>query len=297
MLLILQKYATIILVIKMKIKANAKINLTLDVVRRRSDGYHDVEMIMQTLALCDEIEINKTEKGILLSGSGAGLAYDESNLAYRAAQLFFDKCKIDGGAQIYIEKKIPICAGLAGGSSDAAAVLTGLNELFGMPLTKGELMETGAKLGADVPFCIMKGTALAQGIGEILSPIAPIDDVNVVLVKPDIGVSTPWAYKNLELEKIGHPDTEKAVRCIESGDTGTLWKTCANVFESVVFTHYPIVKEIKESMASCGADLSLMSGSGPTVFGIFENENNAKAAYKFFKEKFKETFLTKNYNV
>ena len=281
----------------MKIDANAKINLMLDVVRKRDDGFHDVKMIMQTLELCDVITAEKADSEIELSGSDKSLEYGESNLAYRAAILFFEKSGIKGGAKIHIEKNIPICAGMAGGSSDAAATLLILNALYGYPLTEDILIKESAALGSDVPYCIMKGTALAEGRGEILTKISTFNADNILIVKPDIDISTPWAYKSLKLNEINHPDVDCAIKCIEEKNTKKLYSLFENVFEAVVFNEYPEVKNIKEKMYELNAKASLMSGSGPTVFGIFENEINAKNAYNYFKKKYTQVFLTKTYNV
>ena len=280
----------------MKFYANAKINLMLDVTGKRADGFHDVKMIMQTLELCDVITTQVCKSGIELDGTDSNLRYDESNLAYRAAVLFFEKSGIAGGARIHLEKNIPICAGMAGGSSDAAAVLLALNTMYGFPITQDTLIKESACIGSDVPYCIMKGTALAEGRGELLTQLAPFTAENVLIVKPDIDISTPWAYKSLQLDKIHHPDVDKAVKCIESGNREKLYNLFENVFENVVFEHYPEVEGIKADMKRLGADAALMSGSGPTVFGIFENSENAKKAYGYFKENYNDTFLTKTYN-
>ena len=217
----------------MKINAYAKINLMLDVIKKRDDGFHDVKMIMQTLELCDVITAEKTESGIYLSGSDLSLDYGESNLAHKAAALFFKISDINGGAKIHIEKNIPICAGMAGGSSDAAAVLIALNELYGYPLAEDVLIKESALLGSDVPYCIMKGTALAEGRGEILTKIADFYADNILIVKPDIGISTPWAYKSLKLNEINHPDVDKAIIYIEENDNKNLYCAFENVFEYI----------------------------------------------------------------
>lgn len=290
-------YDIILWVIKMKLIANAKINLTLDVVNKRSDGYHNVKMIMQSLEFGDEITICKAESGIHLSGSEKSLAYDGTNLAYKSAELFFSESKINGGAKIHIEKKIPICAGLAGGSSDAAAVLVALNDLYGKPFESDILSKLGSRLGADVPFCIAKGTMLAEGIGEILTPLAPLPQKNVLLVKPPIDISTPWAYKSLNLETMPHPKTDLAAEYISSKKTAELYDIMGNIFEHAVFCKYPVAGDIKRRMKEYGANAALMSGSGPTIFGIFENENFAKTAYNKFKSEYNDTFLTKTFNV
>lgn len=277
----------------MKINANAKINLVLDVVRKRDDGFHDVNMIMQTIDLCDIVTLEKAESEITLSGSDPGLKYDESNLAYKAAKLFYNETKIQGGVKIHLEKNIPVCAGMAGGSSDAAAVLSGLNEIYKRPLEKEKLLELGALLGSDVPYCILKGTAVAKGRGEILEPIADFMAENIVIVKPEIDISTPWAYRELDKKDIVHPKTDLAAEYINLKEREKLYPLFENVFETVVFEEYPEVKKIKEEMLGFGCEAALMSGSGPTVFGIFENRENAKKAYGHFLKKYEKTFLTK----
>ena len=275
----------------MKKKAYAKINLVLDVAGKRSDGYHNVDMIMQTIGLCDILYVEKAFGSIEISGTGT-IPYDKTNLAYRAAKLFFDVTGKKGGAKIYIEKNIPVCAGMAGGSSDAAAVLTALNSIYGKPLGTKRLMRISSVLGADVPYCIKGGTARAQGIGEIITPIQSLKKINVVVIKPPINISTPWAYSSLDTENLCHPDTAKAQTAIEKGDNKELYALMGNSFENSVFKAYPEIKDIKERLKEMGADASLMSGSGSAVFGLFENENSAKNAYEYFKPKYKETFLT-----
>ena len=279
----------------MKINAHAKINIVLNIVGKRSDGYHDVDMIMQTVSLCDIINVEKIFSGIEISGTGS-LPYDETNLAYRAAKLFFDISGKRGGCKIHLEKHIPVCAGMAGGSSDAAAVLKALNTLYGKPLSAKVLSKISAKLGADVPYCIQGGTARATGIGDMLTPIAPIKKSTVLIVKPPISVSTPWAYKSLNHSELLHPDTEGAVRAIESGDMEALYSLMGNSFEASVFTAYPEIAEIKKRMLELGAKASLMSGSGSAVFAIFDDENPAKAAYKEFSQKYTDVFLTETVN-
>ena len=270
---------------KITLDANAKINLSLDVTGRREDGYHFVSMVMQSVSLCDRVELEKAEEIILETDSGE-IPADESNIAYKAAALFIEKYGIDGGVKIKIEKNIPVCAGLAGGSTDAAAVLKGLNLLYGLDLTEEELMETGLKLGADVPFCIMGGTALAEGIGEKLTRIAPFKDVIICLAKPDFPVSTPQAYKEIDskpLEK--HPDNKKMITAIENRDLKDVCSEMLNVFEEVMRDKHPQIEEIKRVMKTCGATGTLMSGSGPSVYGIFESAENAEKAESLLKDK------------
>ncbi len=279
----------------MKVKAHSKINLTLNVVGQRPDGYHDVDMIMQTLELGDVVTVNKTLSGIEVSGTGS-IAYDESNLAYKAAKLFFDVTGIRGGASVYIEKNIPVCAGMAGGSTDCAAVLKCLNAIYGKPLSTKSLIAISARLGADVPYCIAGGTARAQGIGEKLTPLKPFGDVAVVVVKPCISISTPWAYRSLDHDNMDHPDTEAAAEAIERGERNAVYGLMGNSFEKSIFRKYPEIESIKQRLIAFGADGALMSGSGSTVFGIFEDEARAKEAYQYYEGKYKEVFLTRTCN-
>ncbi len=275
----------------MKIKAHAKINLMLDVKSKRPDGYHNVDMIMQTVGICDFITIEKTLSGIELKGTGK-LPYDKTNLVYKAAKLFFDATGIRYGVRIYVEKNIPMCAGMAGGSADAAAVLTGLNTLFGKPIPRKRLAKMSKVLGADVPFCIYGGTMRATGIGDVLERLAPMPRKCIVVAKPPVSVSTPEAYAGLDLENMPHPDTESAVNAIEKGDTKTLYSIMGNSFEYSIFKKLPEIAKIKQKLLSMGADASLMSGSGSAVFGIFEDENLAKNAYEDLKKKYKDVFIT-----
>ncbi len=275
----------------MKIKAHAKINLTLNIIGKREDGYHDVDMIMQTVGLCDIITIEKTLTSIELSGTGP-LSYDETNLAYKAAKLFFDVTGIRSGARIFVDKRIPMCAGMAGGSSDAAAVLKGLNIIYGKPLSPRVLSKISSRLGADVPYCLMGSTARATGIGDIIVPIKPLGTAAVVIVKPPVAVSTPKAYASLDYPSLVHPDADMAQKAIERGDRQALYNMMENSFELSVFKSFPVIKDIKLKMLSMGADASLMSGSGSAVFGIFENEEKAKEVYDYFKDMYKDVFLT-----
>lgn len=275
----------------MKKKAYAKINLVLDVVNKRSDGYHNVNMIMQSIGLYDIIYVEKSLNSIEISGTG-NVPYDKTNLAYRAAKLFFDVTGYRTGAKIHIIKNIPVCAGMAGGSSDAAAVMAALNELYGKPLNTRRLMKISSKLGADVPYCIKGGTASAEGIGDIIKPLKSIKKTNVVVIKPPINISTPWAYSSLELDTLYHPDADSAKKAIEDGDMKALYSLMGNSFEKSIFEAYPEIKEIKDTLKDMGADASLMSGSGSAVFGLFENEEKAQKAYEHFKPKYKDCFLT-----
>ena len=268
----------------MKIYANAKINLCLDVTGKREDGYHDVCMIMQEIDLCDVLEIDITDDcNIILSCDNKDTGDADSNIATKAARLFFEKTSISKGCRISLSKKIPVCAGLGGGSSDGAAVLKALNSIFSCPLSDAQLEELALHLGADVPFFIKGKTALCEGIGEILTPISNMEEVWVGLIKPDLDISTGTAYKKIDTEPISHPDTKAAARCMEAGDLNKMYEKCANVFECVALGDYPEIGEIKKHLLSSGAKFSMMSGSGPTVFGIFESKEIALSAVSSYE--------------
>lgn len=271
---------------KITIKAPAKINLGLDVLRKREDGYHEVHMIMQTVALFDELTFEKTEKqGITLVTNHETIETDERNLIVKAAKLFLEYFSIEQGLSIYLKKQIPLAAGMAGGSTDAAATLKAMAQLLEVQTDKETLCKLGVKIGADVPYCILQGTALSQGIGEILTPLKPAPDCFVLLIKPPIEVSTKFVYENLKVQELqSHPDMEGIQRAIEAGDLYGMCKRLENVLESVTIPAHPIIQEIKELALQQGAISALMSGSGPTVFAIFEEEMQAKAAKKVFEE-------------
>ena len=272
------------------IKAPAKVNLTLDDTGKRPNGYHDLKMIMQTISVFDEIKLSLTEEekiDLHMNKELPDKIPAEKNLVYKAAALMKEKFDIKGGFDIELQKNIPAAAGLAGGSSDCAATLIAINEVCELGLTTQELCDIGVKLGADVPFCIRKGTMLSEGIGEILTPLTPFKDVWVVLVKPDISVSTAYVYTHLDLPNLKyHPDTDKAIECIDNGDIAGLSNVLSNVLETVTVPEYPVLTEIKEFLVQNGAAGSLMSGSGPTVFGIFKNKEDARRAYDKANEKY-----------
>lgn len=280
-------------------RAYAKINLGLDVLRKREDGYHEVKMIMQSVNLYDTLIIKKIkENKVQVRTNLPYLPTDQRNLVYRAANLFKERMHIGEGIQITLNKRIPVAAGLAGGSSDAAAALKGLNELFTAGLTTDELMKLGVSLGADVPYCIMLGTALSEGIGEILTSIKPMPDCSILLVKPDISVSTKYVYENLKLDpSVIHPNIPGMLQAIEKEDLLKLTATMDNILQTVTVKDYPIIEEIKEKMKRNGALTSLMSGSGPTVFGIFNDPDMAEKARQYFKNARlgRQIFLTKPY--
>ena len=285
---------------EISLKALAKINLGLDVVRRREDGYHEVKMVMQTINLYDCLDIAKTdEAGISIKTNISFLPVNENNLIYRAGKLLMDEFGITEGVSVNLNKKIPIAAGMAGGSTDAAAMLYGINKLFGLGLSKEQLMERGVKIGADVPYCIMRGTALAEGIGEELTQLSPMVRCPVLIAKPAISVSTKFVYQNLKLdENTVHPDIDKLVADIREKDLYKIAADMGNVLETVTIPNYPIISEIKEQMMKTGAVNSMMSGSGPTVFGLFDDEQIAQNAYTQMKESglAKQVYLTRIYN-
>lgn len=282
------------------LKALAKINLGLDVVRRREDGYHEVRMVMQTIHLYDRLEMEKTAtQGIELSTNLSYLPVNENNLVYRAGKLLMDEFGITEGIKVYLNKRIPVAAGMAGGSTDAAAMLYGMNELFELGLSREQLMERGVRIGADVPYCLMRGTALAEGIGEILTPLAPMVKCPVLIAKPAISVSTSFVYQNLKLDAdTKHPDIDRLIKDIRKQDLGAIAGDMGNVLESVTIPNYPVIAQIKEQMMDSGAINAMMSGSGPTVFGLFEEEETAQAAYQKMKESglAKQVYLTTIYN-
>lgn len=259
------------------LKAYAKINIGLDVTGKLPDGYHLVKMIMQNIDLYDEVVLTENVSGdIRLDMNVDFLPTDERNLAYKAAKLMKEDFGIDSGIDIYIRKNIPAAAGMAGGSTDAAAVMTGMNKLFDLNIDRNILMEHGLKLGADVPYCIMGGTALAEGIGEKLTQLSPCPDCYVLVAKPDISVSTAYVYTNLVLDDTTvHPDIDMVRNALESGDIRTAAQNMGNLLENVTQKEYPVISEIKHIMDDNGALGSLMSGSGPTVFGLFDDYGTA----------------------
>ena len=277
-----------------RLKARAKINLGLDVVRRREDGYHEVKMVMQMLRLYDQIDIEKTqESGIFVRSNLSFLPTDERNIAYKAAKVMIDQFGLEQGVIIRIEKHIPVAAGMAGGSTDCAAVLYGMNKLFGLRLNQKKLRELGVKLGADVPYCLMRQTALSEGIGEILTPISPLQDCPILIAKPSVSVST----RHVD-EQTMHPDIDGIVTALADGDLYGVTDRMANVLETVTVPEHPVIDEIKKQMMASGAVNALMSGSGPTVFGIFDDEEKAKKACEDMKASglARQIYLTRPFN-
>ena len=268
-------------------RAYAKINIGLDVLRRRNDGYHEVRMIMQTVDIYDDLLFEKTKQpGIVLRTDHEELPIDGDNLVCKAAALLFREKGINEGVKITLTKRIPIAAGMAGGSSDAAAAMRGLNELFQMGYSTKELQELGVKLGADIPYCIVGGTMLSEGIGEILTPLPAPPDCFLVVAKPDINVSTGFVYGNLRADMLTeHPDIDGMIEALNMGSLKGITDRLGNVLETVTTKEYPIIEELKALLCNRGAQNALMSGSGPTVFGIFTDRSLAEAAAKEVRER------------
>lgn len=286
---------------KLELQAYGKINLGLDVLWKREDGYHEVKMIMQTVKLHDTLFFESVEEDvIILSTNADGLPVNEDNLIYRACQMLKTEYKITDGIRIFLDKQLPVAAGMAGGSADAAAALIGMNRIFDIGLSKDKLMEYGVKLGADVPYCIMQGTALSEGIGEKLTVVSPMPECVLLLAKPPIDVSTKMVYENLHANELSrHPDIDGIIEALSHQDLQGITDRMENVLETVTVTRYPVISEIKNCMTEMGAMQSLMSGSGPTVFGIFtEKETAEKAAEEIRNRKLAdEIFVTQPYNI
>lgn len=270
----------------MRLRAMAKINLGLDVLRKREDGYHEVRMIMQTIQMYDLLDIRKkSEPGIELSTNLPYVPSDERNLVYKAAKLLMDEFDVKEGLSMKLTKSIPVAAGMAGGSSDAAAAFVGVNRLFRLGLSEEELMKRAVQVGADVPYCVMRGTALAEGIGEKLTSLPGLPRCYVLVGKPGINVSTKLAYENLNLNSIQkHPDIDGMLLDIENQDIYSLTSKMENVFEPGIIRQYPVIQEIKDLIEANGALKAMMSGSGPTVFGLFPNEKEIRRAYDALKQ-------------
>lgn len=287
------------------LKAYGKINLGLDVLRKREDGYHEVRMIMQTVGLYDKIDIYlKETPGIEVETNLFYLPVNENNLVHKAARLLMEEFHVPHGISIHLKKFIPVSAGMAGGSSDAAAVLFGVNKMFQLGLSSKELMKRGVKIGADVPYCIMRGTALSEGIGEILTPLPPMPQCQILIAKPGISVSTKFVYEHLNaagLKKEDHPDIDAMIAAIKGHDIYQVAEGLGNVLETVTIPEYPVIAQLKNRMKELGAVNSLMSGSGPTVFGIFTSPAAASNAYEELRygegaKLAKQVYLTNFYN-
>jgi len=270
--------------LKLLVKAPAKINLSLDVLRKRNDGYHEVRMIMTTIDLADHLELTPLEENrIEVVSHNRYVPDDQRNLAYQAADLLKRRFGIRQGVSIAIEKTIPVAAGLAGGSSDAAAALRGLNKIWGLGLSMDELAEIGAEIGSDVSFCVYGGTAIATGRGEKIEHIPAPPPCWVVLAKPQIGVSTAEVYRNLQIDRITHPNVDQMIHSIQHSDYEGICHSVGNVLEDVTFRMHPEVAHIKEQMRRFGADAVLMSGSGPTVFALAHHDSRMHRIYNGLK--------------
>lgn len=282
---------------KLQLKAYGKINLGLDVIRKRPDGYHDLDMIMQMVDVYDDIIIEKKAgEEIVVKADAAVLSNGKDNLAYMAAKMLFDEFGIKSGVEITIHKRIPIAGGMAGGSSDCATTLIGINEMFNLGLSKQQLMERGVKLGADVPYCVLGGTAIARGIGEVLTPLPTPPQCHVIIAKPPISVSTAYVYGHIRPDEITkRPDIEQMTLAIKEQDLNKLSDLLYNVMEEVTVSEYPVIEKLKSIMHEKGALNSIMSGSGPTVFGLFDDREKAQAAMKALdsKELTEQLYLTK----
>lgn len=289
----------------LRLKAYGKINLGLDVTGVREDGYHQVRMIMQTVGLHDSIELYRSQKpGIRLETNLHYLPVNEQNLAYKAAKLLMDEFGIEEGIRMRLRKFIPVAAGMAGGSSDAAAVLFGVNRMFGLGLSREELMKRGVTLGADIPYCLLRGTALSEGIGEELTALSPMPQCQVLIAKPGVSVSTKTVYKALDEMELGpeqHPDIDGMIRAIRSQDLMAVAGKFGNVLELVTGQRYPVIGQLKEAMKEQGAINAMMSGSGPTVFGLFTNPRAAQETYEYLRygagsSLARQVYLTSFYN-
>ena len=278
---------------EVEIQAYAKINLGLDVVGKLDNGYHLLRSVMQQIDLHDTVTLKKQEpeKGITFTSNSGEIPLDDTNLAYKAVKLIMAQAGLHTGVEIHLEKRIPVAAGMAGGSTDGAAVLIGMNELFRLGYDMEELKAMGVKLGADVPFCIQGGTALAEGIGEKLTVISSTPSMFFVIAKPPIFVSTKYVYENLKLGELEHPDTDGILASLEQKDVVAMTKRLGNVLESVTVKKYPIIDTLKNSMKEAGAIGALMSGSGPTVFGVFSSLEDSEKAEKVLKEQYPDVFV------
>ena len=283
-----------------RLKARAKVNLGLDVLGKREDGYHEVRMVMQTIGIYDRLILTKIpEEEIRITSNLAFLPVNENNLIYKAIKLLKDEYHFPGGISVDLNKFIPVAAGMAGGSTDAASTMFGVNRLFGLNLSMGKMMELGVRLGADVPYCVMRGTALAEGIGEKLTRITPVPHMWILIAKPQINVSTRLVYEQLDMGGIQkHPDIDGIIRAIEAQDVVRIAQSMGNVLENVTVPLYPVIETIKQDMLSHGAINAMMSGSGPTVFGIFPDEQTTLACQAFLKKKgdARQVYITENFN-
>ena len=285
----------------MRLRAMAKINLGLDILGKRDDGYHEVRMLMQTIQMYDLLDIRKKEEpGISLSTNLPYVPSDERNLVYKAAKLLMDEFDIQEGISMKLTKSIPVAAGMAGGSSDAAAVFYGMNRMFGLGLDIEQLKERAVKVGADVPYCLIRGTMLATGIGEKLDRLPPMPQCAIVVAKPPVNVSTRMVYEKLDMSSdIRHPDIDAVIRGLENGNLVQIAESMGNVLEDVTIPMHPVIDTIKCDMKRFGAINAMMSGSGPTVFGIFDDKQQAQICLNHMREQgsARQAYITDVYNV
>jgi len=280
-------------------KAYGKINLSLDVIQKLESGYHDLRMVMETVELHDDVQITLSEgEGISMQTNLPFLPADSRNIAVKTAELFLQELELPKKhIAIRIHKRIPVAAGMAGGSANAAAVLRGLNTLFGTGLSKERLMELGGKLGSDIPYCIIGGTHLAEGRGEILTSLTPLPACRILICKPKFSISTPELFSRIDCGKIRHrPDTEGMIEALDHHSLNQVAIRLFNVFEDVLDGRRREIQQIKKSLLDAGALGAVMTGTGPTVFGLFDNKALAMTAYGELKEHYRETFLTKNHS-
>lgn len=283
-----------------RLKARAKVNLGLDVLGKRDDGYHEVRMVMQTVGIYDRLIMTRIPRDeIHIISNLAFLPVNENNLVYKAVKLIKDEYRISEGIEVDLNKFIPVAAGMAGGSTDAASAMFGMNKMFDLNMSMGRMMELGVRLGADVPYCVMRGTALAEGIGEKLTRLTPVPHLWMLVAKPPINVSTKLVYENLDLGGVvEHPDIDGIIKAIEDQNVERIAQSMGNVLESVTIPLYPVINTIKQDMMNHGAINAMMSGSGPTVFGIFPDGQTALDCQKFLKEKgdARQVYITESFN-
>ncbi len=281
----------------LEIEAPAKVNLTLKVLGKRTDGYHELESVMQQISLRDKIRLEIGGQGIRVASNSQLIPDNEENLAYQAAQLLYTKFSIKAGLQIFIEKNIPVGAGLAGGSTDAAAVMIGINELFNLGLKREELLELGLAIGSDVPFCLLGGTAMARGRGEILTALGKGPRLDMLLVKPDYQLSTAAVYRDFRLEKVIHsPNNTAFIEAWHKYDMIGIVGQMINDLETVSLNMCPEIEIIKTKLDALGATNTLMSGSGPSVIGVFASQAESQQAWELIKDQYREAYLVSSYN-
>ncbi|KPU44574.1 4-diphosphocytidyl-2-C-methyl-D-erythritol kinase [Oxobacter pfennigii] len=279
----------------MELKAFAKINLSIDVLKRREDNYHEVRMIMQSIGLYDTINFDLREKGIKIYCTDPNVPCDERNIVYKVLQLLKENYKIEKGMEIDIHKRIPVAAGLAGGSCDAACAIIAASSLWDLKMTYEDMVDIGSKVGADVPFCIKGGTALAEGIGDKLTQLPSLEGIHIVLAKPLIGVSTKEVYQSLKIDEIViRPDIDRLLKAVQEKNIRYIADNMVNVLETVTIKKHPVIEEIKRIMVEFNALGSLMSGSGPTVFGIFDTHDDAEKCYNRLRDYIKDVYIVES---